>query len=74
MLHNVEYMNMNITLPKPEPKKDSLLNVPIAGELKQEQRGVSRATGLSMSEIVRRWVAYGVHQAARAAEHEEQSA
>lgn len=61
-------MNMSITLPTPEPKKAELLNVPIDSELKGELRKLAEATGLSMAEITRRWVAYGVSQSTQARE------
>ena len=67
LYYKVKYMgiHMNITLPAPEPKKDELLNVPIDSGLKDELRKLSTATGLSMAEITRRWLSYGVEQSNR---------
>jgi len=72
----VKYMSthMNITLPAREPKKDELLPVKMDTDLKNSLRELSTATGLSMSEIVRRWLHYGVEQSNRADERQEQSA
>ena len=65
---------MQMTLPTPGPKKDELLNVPIDSELKDALRKIARDTGLSMAEITRRWLSYGVEQSSRAGERQEQRA
>ena len=62
---------MDITL-APAPKKDRLLAVPVDSDLKDALRKIARDTGLSMAEITRRWLSYGVEQSNRV--DEEQSA
>ena len=49
-----------VTLPTPEPKKSERLTVPIDAELKDGLEKIARATGLSMAEVTRRWLAYAV--------------
>jgi len=70
MLYKAEYMSINMVniasaLPAAEPKKDELLNVPIDSGLKDELRKIAKDTGLSMAEITRRWLSYGVKQSNR---------
>lgn len=63
---------MTITLPRPEPKKTDHLDVPIDSDLKASLRKLAQDTGLSMAEICRRWISYGVEQSNRAGGQQEQ--